>query len=112
MNTDIIDALPRLLKRLSDGEGLHIPTLSKELGIPKSTLQEQIKRYLLLIVIAEITHDFSTRNWTAKRNFLSETLLSESELVTRAGVSGDSNSIKRSRWCLRDPKSYDLWWDK
>lgn len=82
MNQNMIDALPRLLKRLSDGEGLHVPTLSKELSVPKNTVQEQIKRYLQPITIAEIKHDFTTRRWTAKKNFLSETLLSESELVT------------------------------
>lgn len=78
----MIDSLPKLLIRLSNGEGLHIPTLSQELGIPESTIQDQIKRYLQPIEIAEITHDFSTRNWTAKRNFLSETLLNANELVT------------------------------
>ncbi len=54
MNTKMIDALPRLLKKLSDGEGLHVPTLSKELTIPESTIQDQIKRYLQSIAIAEI----------------------------------------------------------
>lgn len=82
MNKEMIDFLPKLLIRLSDGEGLHIPTLSRDLSIPESTIQDQIKRYLQPIEIAEITHDFSTRNWTAKRNFLSETLLSANELVT------------------------------
>lgn len=82
MNRDMIDALPNLLKRLSSGEGLHIPTLSQQLDIPKSTVQDHIKRYLKPIAIAGIKYDFSTRNWTAKKNFLTETLLNENELVT------------------------------
>lgn len=77
----MIDALPILLKRLSNGEGLHIPTLSLELQIPEKTLQDNIKKYLLPLKFAEIKHDHTTRNWTARRNFLSETLLSPDEIV-------------------------------
>ena len=78
----MIDALPILLKRLSNGEALHIPTLSDELDIPPKTLQDNIKKHLVPIEIAEIKYDNSTRNWTSRRNFLSETLLSEQEIIT------------------------------
>lgn len=82
MNKDMIDALPNLLKRLSNGEGLHIPTLSLELDIPQKTIQDNIKKHLVPIEIAEIRFDKSLQKWIAKRGFLSETLLSEYELVT------------------------------
>lgn len=81
MNHKMIDALPLLLKRLSSGEGLHIPTLSEELKIPEKTLQDNIKKHLVPLEFAEIKHDHTTRNWTAKRNFLAETLLSPDEII-------------------------------
>lgn len=81
MNNNIINALPSLLKRLSSGEGLHIPTLSEELNIPPKTIQDHIKKHLLPLSIANIKYDNSTRNWTARKNFLSETLLSAEEMV-------------------------------
>ena len=82
MNKDMIDALPKLLKQLSDGEVLHIPTLSNDLGVPSKTIQDNIKKHLLPLEIAEIHFDKSVQGWVAKRGFLSETLLSENELVT------------------------------
>lgn len=82
MNQNMIDVLPSLLKRLSNGNGLHIPTLSQELDIPPKTLQDNIKKHLVPIGIAEIRFDKSLQKWIAKRGFLSETLLSEYELVT------------------------------
>lgn len=78
----MIDALPRLLKRLSDGEGLNIPTLSQEFSIADKTIQDNIKKHLVPIEIAEIRFDKSMQNWVAKRGFLSQTLLSEYELIT------------------------------
>lgn len=81
MNNNIINALPSLLKRLSLGEGLHIPTLSEELSIPQSTIQDHIKKHLVPLSIANIKYDNSTRNWTARKNFLSETLLSAEEII-------------------------------
>lgn len=78
----MIDALPELLKRVSNGEALHIPTLSKELNIPEKTLQDNIKKHLVPIEISEIRFDKSIQAWTGKHGFLSETLLSEYELVT------------------------------
>lgn len=82
MNKGMVDILPHLLKRLSDGEGLHIPSLNFETGIPEKTIQDNIKKYLLPIEMAEVKYDNSTRNWTAKRGFLSETLLSADEIIT------------------------------
>lgn len=82
MNKDMIDALPKLLKQLSDGEILHIPTLSNDLGIPSKTIQDNIKKHLVPLELAEIHFDKSVQGWVAKRGFLSETLLSEYELIT------------------------------
>lgn len=83
MNKDMIDALPILLRRLSDGEGLHIPTISAELEIPEKTIQDNIKKYLVTLGdMADIQYDYSTKKWTARRNFLSETLLSADEIIT------------------------------
>jgi len=82
MNHKMIDALPKLLKKISNGEALHIPTLSDELDIPRKTLQDNIKKHLVPIEIAEIHFDKSVQAWTGKHGFLSETLLSEYELVT------------------------------
>jgi len=82
MNKDMINALPKLLKELSSGEGLHIPTLSQKLGIAEKTIQDNIKKHLVPIDIAEIRFDKGLQKWIAKRGFLSETLLNEYELVT------------------------------
>jgi len=81
LNKNIINALPKLLRRLSNSEGLHIPTLSQELNIPEKTIQDHIKKHLVPLSIANIQFDKSTRNWTARKNFLSETLLSADEIV-------------------------------
>lgn len=78
----MIDLLPQLLKRLSDGEGLHIPTLSNQTDIPEKTIQDNIKKYLKPIEMANVEYDNKTRNWTAKRGFLTETLLSADEIIT------------------------------
>jgi len=69
-NKNIIDTFPKLLKRLSSGEGLHIPTLSKEFNIPEKTLQDNIKKYFIPLSLADIKYDRTTRNWTARKNFL------------------------------------------
>ena len=90
-NKKIIDVLPKLLKRLSSGEGLNIPTLSKEFDIPEKTLQDNIKKYLLPLFIANVKYDKTTRNWTARKNFLSETLLSVEEIVTIAILESTSS---------------------
>lgn len=81
MNHKMIDALPKLLKKISNGEALHIPTLSDELDIPEKTLQDNIKKHLVPIEISEIHFDKSVQAWIGKHGFLSETLLSEYELV-------------------------------
>ena len=88
----MIDALPLLLKRLSNGESLHLPTLSLELDIPEKTLQDNIKKYLVTLEFAEIKHDHTTRNWTARKNFLSETLLRPDEIICMSVL--DSGSEK------------------
>ncbi len=91
----MIDALPKLLKRLSDGKGLHIPTLSEELSIAEKTIQDNIKKHLVPIEIAEIQFDKSVQKWVAKRGFLSETLLSEYELITMRLLETHANRYGR-----------------
>ncbi len=81
MNKKMIDALPKLLERLSNGEGLHIPTLVNELSVSKSTIRDYFEKYLIPLPLADIKYDRSTKNWTAKQNFLSETLLSVDEMI-------------------------------
>ena len=93
MNTKMIDALPRLLERLSTGEGLHIPTLVKELGVSSSTIRDHFERYLVPLPLAEIKYDGSTKNWTAKPNFLSETLLSADEMIVIKILEESSSSF-------------------
>lgn len=95
MNKNMIDALPKLLKRLSDGKGLHIPTLSEELSIAEKTIQDNIKKHLVPIEIAEIQFDKSVQKWVAKRGFLSETLLSEYELITMRLLETHANRYGR-----------------
>ena len=82
LNHDIINTLPFLLKRLSNGEQLNIPRLSEELGIPQKTIQDNIKKYLQPIENADIHFDKSINAWVARQGFLSETLLSEYEIIT------------------------------
>ena len=82
MNKAIINILPTLLKRLSNGEQLKIPRLSEDLGIPQKTIQDNIKKYLQPIENADIHFDKSVNAWVARQGFLSETLLSEYEIIT------------------------------
>ncbi|WP_200764026.1 helix-turn-helix transcriptional regulator [Nitrosophilus alvini] len=82
MNQDIINALPKILRRLSNGETLNIPALSEELGIPQKTIQDNFKKYLTPIENAEVHFDKSVQGWVARQGFLSETLLSEYEIIT------------------------------
>jgi len=82
VNKKIIDILPTLLKRLSNGESLHIPTLSSDFSIPKSTLVNNFNSVIIPLFPNDIQYDNSTKQWYSKKNFLSETLLSADELVT------------------------------
>ena len=82
MNKDILNALPFLLRRLSSGEQLNIPRLSKELEIPEKTIQDNFKKYLQPIENADIDFDKRVNAWVARQGFLSETLLSEYEIIT------------------------------
>ena len=59
MNQTIIDLLPKLLRQLSNGQPIHIPTISKQYDIPEKTIQDNIKKHLLPIEIAEIRFDKS-----------------------------------------------------
>jgi predicted DNA-binding transcriptional regulator YafY len=82
MKQQMVEVLPTLLKRLSTGEVLHIPTLSKELDIAPKTIQDNIKKHLVPLKIANVHFDKSVQGWVAKQGFLTQTLLSETELVT------------------------------
>ena len=91
MNKKIIEELPKILQRLSNGEGLHIPTLSQELGIPEKTIQDNIKKYLSPIKIVNLQYDKTTRNWTAQQNFLSKTLLKAEEMIVMSILDSTSS---------------------
>ena len=78
----MIKLLPLLLKRLSSGQSLHLPSIAEEFGIPKNTLVNNMKDVICPLFPKEILYDNSTKNWYAKKNFLSETLLSVDELIT------------------------------
>ena len=82
VNKELLNILPSLLKQLSNGEVINIPKLSKELKIPPKTIQDNFKKYLLPIENANIHFDKSLNGWVAKQGFLSETLLSEYEIIT------------------------------
>ena len=82
VNKEVIDLLPILLKKLSNGESLHIPTLASDFSIPKSTLVHNFNSVLVPLFPDDIKYDNSTKNWYSAKNFLSETLLSADELVT------------------------------
>jgi len=81
INKSMIDILPILLKRLSNGESLHIPTLSIQFSIPKSTLVNNFSTVLVPLFPNYIQYDNSTKNWYSTKNFLSETLLTSDELI-------------------------------
>lgn len=95
MNKKIIDLLPSLLRELSNGQSINIPTISKQYDIAEKTIQDNIKKYLVPIEIAEIRFDKSIQKWIAKRGFLNETLLSEYELVTMRLLENHASSYGR-----------------
>lgn len=95
MNKKIIDLLPSLLRELSNGQSINIPFISKQYDIPEKTIQDNIKKYLVPIEIAEIRFDKSIQKWIAKRGFLTETLLSEYELVTMRLLENHASSYGR-----------------
>ena len=82
INKKVIKILPKLLTKLSNGESLHLPTLSISLDIPKNTLVKHFTKVLRPIFPEAICYDNSTKNWYSSKNFLSETLLTAEELVT------------------------------
>jgi len=82
INENMINQLPILLKRLSNGESLNIPFLHKTLDIPIRTLQSNFEKVLVPLFPHDIKYDNSTKNWYSEKNFLLETLLSAEELVT------------------------------
>lgn len=95
MNKDLLNALPSLLKRLSNGEQLNIPCLSEELNIPQKTIQDNFKKYLQPIENADIHFDKSVNAWVARQGFLSETLLSEYEIITMQLLEQSANRFGR-----------------
>lgn len=50
-NTNAIDALPHILKRLSNCESLYLINLSKQYNAPTTTLRDNIKKHIVVIEI-------------------------------------------------------------
>lgn len=82
VNEDMINLLPILLKKLSNGESLNLPSLHKTYNLPLRTLQSNFTNVLIPLFPDDIKYDDSTKNWYSTKNFLSETLLSADELIT------------------------------
>lgn len=82
INKTMIKVLPLLLKRLSNGKSLHLPSVALEFDIPKNTLVNNLNEVMIPLFPKSILYDNSTKNWYSKDNFLSQTLLSAEELIT------------------------------
>lgn len=95
INEDMINILPILLKSLANGESLNIASLHARYEIPERTLRENIKKNLLPLFPDDIAYDHKTKNYYAKRNFLSDTLLSAEELVTIKLLENHSDTLGR-----------------
>ncbi len=93
VNKEMIELLPVLLKKLSNGEGLNISDLSKQYDIPTKTVQENIKKNLQGLFPDDIKYSASTHNWYSDKNFLAETLLSADELITMKLLEDHSSKI-------------------
>jgi len=91
----MINILPVLLKSLANGESLNIAFLHEQYEIPERTLRENIKKNLLPLFPEDIAYDHKTKNYYAKRNFLSDTLLSAEELVTIKLLENHSDTLGR-----------------
>lgn len=82
VNENVINALPFILKRLSNGEDLCMDNLIKEYDAPRTTLRDNINKHLVSNFPDNIKFSKSTNTWTSNKNFLSETLLTSEEIIT------------------------------
>ena len=82
VNENAINALPRILKRLSNRESLNLEALSLEYETPKSTLRDNINKHIVANFSEYISFSKPTNSWVSNKNFLSETLLTAEEIIT------------------------------
>lgn len=90
-NTNAIDALPHILKRLSNGESLYLINLSKQYNAPITTLRDNIKKHIVNSFPDEITYSSHTNTLTANKAFLSETLMTAKEIITMSILENSSS---------------------
>ena len=95
INEDMINILPILLKNLANGKSLNVASLHGYYEIPERTIRENIKKNLIPLFPDDIVYDNKTKNYYAKRNFLSDTLLSAEELVTIKLLENHSDTLGR-----------------
>lgn len=91
----MINILPVLLKSLAKGESLNVAYLHVHYDIPERTIRENIKKNILPLFPNDIAYDNKTKNYYAKRNFLSDTLLSAEEIVTIKLLENHSDTLGR-----------------
>ncbi|PHO13197.1 hypothetical protein CPG38_04365 [Malaciobacter marinus] len=82
INKNAINALPKILKRLSNQESLNLEYLSQEYDAPISTLRDNINKHLVKSFSDNISFLKSTNSWLSNKDFLSETMLTAEEIVT------------------------------
>lgn len=82
INENVINALPKILRRLSNKEALCLEHLSNEFNVPISTLRENINKYIISSFPDNISFSKYTNSWISDKDFLSETLLSPEEIIT------------------------------
>ncbi len=82
INENAINALPNILRRLSNKEALSLEHLSLEFLAPISTLRDNINKYIIPSFPNNISFHKCTNSWVSDKDFLSETLLSAEEIIT------------------------------
>jgi len=82
INAKVINALPLILKRLSNCEDLCTVNLSSDYDVHVSTLRDNINKYIVSAFPSDISFSRATNTWTSNRNFLADTLLSPEEIIT------------------------------
>lgn len=82
INENAINALPKILKRLSNQESLNLESLAQEYDTPISTLRDNINKHLVKNFSDSISFSKSTNSWVSNKDFLSQTLLTAEEIVT------------------------------
>lgn len=105
INENAINALPKILKRLSNQESLNLEYLSQEYDAPISTLRDNINKHLVKSFSDNISFSKSTNSWVSNKDFLSETMLSAEEIVTMSILENCSSQYgkefeKTLNYCL------------